>query len=215
MHSPWLKILSCGRFQTELEWWRANRSISVTSPYTSQNHTVYRYDVSINTAPRPEGYIEDFNTAFGAEPALNESQRSDLYAELATGAESGWDYSSRWCKEPLLNVTDNLPALRTLNARAIIPVDLNALLYGDHVLLADLYERYMAEMNGSADNATMSNLTSKVTQHRMIANETREAIIDLHWDADKKYFYDFNTVSVGCLDELWLNHKLTRPMSCP
>ncbi|KAH8085188.1 Six-hairpin glycosidase-like protein [Filobasidium floriforme] len=199
--------------ETELEWWRVNRSISITSPYTSQNHTVYRYDVSINTAPRPEGYIEDFNTAFGAEPALNESQRSDLYAELATGAESGWDYSSRWCKEPLLNVTDNLPALRTLNARAIIPVDLNALLYGDHVLLADLYERYMAEMNGSADNATMSNLTSKVTQHRMIANETREAIIDLHWDADKKYFYDFNTTAdaradlfhAGGLFPLWQN----------
>lgn len=114
----------------------------------------------------------------------------------------------------MLNVTDNLPALRTLNARAIIPVDLNALLYGDHVLLADLYERYMTEMSGSADNSTMSNLTSKVTQHRMIANETREAIIDLHWDADKKYFYDFNTVSLGVLGEFWLDRKLTRPMSC-
>ena len=194
--------------QAELEWWRVNRTISVTSPYTGQNHSVAHYDVSINTAPRPEGYLEDYNTAFGAEPPLNETQRSDLYAELATGAESGWDYSSRWCKEPLLNVTDNLPALRTLNARAIIPVDLNALLYGDHVLLADLYERYINESSGSNDTAS-ANLTSKVTQHRMIANETRAAILDLHWDADKKYFYDFNIVSHLRIDAAGSHEKET------
>jgi alpha,alpha-trehalase len=188
--------------EVELEFWRANRTIPVTSPYTGQNHTIARYDVSINTAPRAEGYLEDFETAFGASPALNETQRSELYAELATGAESGWDYSSRWCKEPLLNVTDNLPALRTLNTRAIIPVDLNAILYGDHVILADLYETYM---NGSQGNATdMQNMTAKVAQHRMIANETRAAILDLMWDSDKSYFYDFNTVrdALRCLAQM-------------
>jgi alpha,alpha-trehalase len=81
-----------------------------------------------------------------------------------------------------------------LNARAIIPVDLNALLYGDHVLLANLYERYINESSATNDSMA-SNLTSKVTQHRLIANETKAAILDLHWDAEKKYFYDFNMVS--------------------
>jgi len=74
----------------------------------------------------------------GASPALDETARGDLYAELATGAESGWDYSSRWCKIPVINVTDNNPALRTLNARAIIPVDLNSLLAGDHALVSQV-----------------------------------------------------------------------------
>ena len=63
---------------------------------------------------------------------LNASAGADLYAELASGAETGWDYSARWAKVPVINVSDNNPALRTLNVRAIIPVDLNSLLSGAH-----------------------------------------------------------------------------------
>ena len=42
----------------------------------------------------------------------------------------GWDYSSRWLKDPLAgaNLTDQLPKLRTLNVRNTIPVDLNSIL---------------------------------------------------------------------------------------
>ena len=41
----------------------------------------------------------------------------------------GWDYSSRWLKEPLAgNLTDQLPKLRTLDVRNTIPVDLNSIL---------------------------------------------------------------------------------------
>lgn len=115
-----------------------------------------------------------------------------------TNCMSGWDYSSRWCKEPLLNVSDNYPALRTLNGRAIVPVDLNALLYGDHVLLANLYETYL---NGSSGNDTSSvNATGRIAQHRMIASEFESAILDLFWDPAKSYFYDFNTVSTLVLE---------------
>lgn len=43
----------------------------------------------------------------------------------------GWDYSSRWVKQPFLgNLTFNLPALRTLNVRNTTPVDLNSMLCG-------------------------------------------------------------------------------------
>lgn len=74
--------------ETELQWWRTNRTISVTSPYTGTSYSVARYFVT-NSAPRPEGYVEDITTAFGGNPALNESARSALYAELASGAETG------------------------------------------------------------------------------------------------------------------------------
>ena len=142
-----------------MKWWDTNRSTIVTSPYTNTSHQVYLYNIT-NTAPRPEascplstpltrlrklgsqadavkGYVEDYETAFGAQPALNESARGDLYAELATGAESGIDYSVRWCKRTdFENKTDNFPFLRTLNGKSIIPVDLNALLSGDHGLVS-------------------------------------------------------------------------------
>ena len=72
--------------ELELEWWSSNRTVPVTSSYTSQTHNMFHYAV-VNSAPRPESYLEDYQTATGAN--LTEQQRSDLYAELATGAESG------------------------------------------------------------------------------------------------------------------------------
>lgn len=72
--------------ELELEWWSKNRTITVTSSYTSQTYNMSHYAV-VNSAPRPESYLVDYETATGVN--LTEQQRSDLYAELATGAESG------------------------------------------------------------------------------------------------------------------------------
>lgn len=80
--------------------------------------------------------MEDYKTVFGAEPALNTSARESLYSELASGAESGWDYSGRWSKEISYNKSDAYGNLRKLNVKAIVPVDLNALLYADHVIVS-------------------------------------------------------------------------------
>lgn len=85
-----------------------------------------------------KGYVEDYNTVEDASPPLNASAKADLYAELATGAESGIDYSIRWCKFKSENVSDNEPVLRGMNVRAQIPPDLNALLSGDHALVRPL-----------------------------------------------------------------------------
>ena len=67
---------------------------------------------------------------------MNETERQDLWAELASGAESGWDYSARWSREISFNKTDPYGNLRKLYVRAIIPVDLNALLYADHAIVS-------------------------------------------------------------------------------
>lgn len=50
------------------------------------------------TAPRPESYREDAELArnvTGTDSPDNPATAA-LYRELASGAESGWDYSSRW-----------------------------------------------------------------------------------------------------------------------
>lgn len=180
--------------ETELAWWRNNRSLTVTSPFTQKNYTVYHYAANVS-APRPEGYVEDITTAFGTAEAptnFTQAERESLYAELASGAETGWDYSSRWCREPVINVSDNNPALRTLNTRAIIPVDLNSLLAGDHALLANLYGMYANSSTGG-NSSSSSNTSAKISAHQMIASELTEAVLDLNWDADKLWFYDFNT----------------------
>ncbi|KAH8982054.1 glycoside hydrolase family 37 protein, partial [Lactarius hatsudake] len=87
--------------ERELKWWRDNRSVNITSPYTNKTYTLSRFSVT-NSAPRPESYLTDYNTA--NDPTLStpltESQRAELYSELASGAESGWDYSTRFIALP-------------------------------------------------------------------------------------------------------------------
>lgn len=120
---------------TEMKWWDSNRSIEVTSPWTNETYTVYHYNVFVNTAPRPEGYLEDYETANGAEPALNETEKEKLYIELASGAESGWDYSVRWATERIIDLEEQFPILRKLGVVATIPVDLTSLMRGNHALV--------------------------------------------------------------------------------
>ena len=65
--------------------------------------------------PREESHREDVLTARqSTRPAHT------VYRELRAGAASGWDFSSRWCDG------SNLASIRTT---AILPVDLNCLLY--------------------------------------------------------------------------------------
>ena len=65
--------------------------------------------------PRPESYREDYALA----QTVPAAQRVALYRNLRASAESGWDFSSRWMRDP----TD----LRTLETIELLPVDLNSL----------------------------------------------------------------------------------------
>ncbi|RYY76975.1 MAG: alpha,alpha-trehalase TreF [Gammaproteobacteria bacterium] len=66
--------------------------------------------------PRDESYAEDVATAkLSARPA------AEVYRHLRAGAESGWDFSSRWLSDP--------NRLHTIHTTDIIPIDLNTLLW--------------------------------------------------------------------------------------
>ncbi|KAG9022809.1 hypothetical protein FS837_006129, partial [Tulasnella sp. UAMH 9824] len=184
--------------EKELEWWATNRTISITSPYTNKTHKVSHYAV-VNSAPRPESYLEDYETANGAvggndNPGYTDDQKAALYAELASGAESGWDYSTRWTKDPfstLGDTTNQEPLLRGLNVRATIPVDLNSILYGAEVRLADLYDRTSSK--SKSKRALKHRATA--ASHRQSAEARKAAILDLMWDSEKLAFYDFNSAT--------------------
>lgn len=158
--------------EKELQWWSTNRSVNVTSFYSKATHTVYRYAVS-NSAPRPESYLTDYKTA--NEPGnLNDTQRSDLYAELASGAETGWDFTVRFLRAP---DTLSSQGLRSLDVRSTIPVDLNSILYKSHAIMAGFYQ--------PTDQAAAS-------RHTTAADALRAAILDLCWDSERLAFYDYN-----------------------
>lgn len=66
--------------------------------------------------PRPESYRED--AALGASLSANDAAR--LYRNIASAAESGWDFSSRWQQRPGDPTTNR--------CTQVVPADLNALL---------------------------------------------------------------------------------------
>lgn len=79
------------------------------------------------TTPRPESLREDTETA---EEAFDRDPER-LYLHLRAGAESGWDFSSRWFMEP--------GDISTIHTADIIPVDLNSLLYILEETIAETY----------------------------------------------------------------------------
>lgn len=89
----------------ELQWWDRNNSITVKGP-SGRSHFTHSYTVN-NSAPRPESYAEDWQTVNGpiGGPYLNLSR--DLYSDLASGAESGYDYSGE-CRAFLLLLLSQL-----------------------------------------------------------------------------------------------------------
>jgi len=67
--------------------------------------------------PRSESYAYDVKTA---SEAVNRPP-AEVYRDLRASAESGWDFSSRWLEDGV--------TLSTIRTTAIVPVDLNSLLY--------------------------------------------------------------------------------------
>lgn len=155
-----------------MQWWQQNRTVVLTGP-SGQSHNVSIWNVT-NSAPRPEGYVEDFEVArglgsvAGPSPAFNDSRIAQIYSNLASGAESGQDYSgTRWFRQPLINQTDTTVGLRTLNIDQIVPVGLNSILFRDFLLLAQLY-------NTSAGGSN----TSRSAYWTRQAEARRSAVID-------------------------------------
>jgi alpha,alpha-trehalase len=118
--------------------------------------------------------LTDYLTANAPDinPPLNDTQRAALYAELASGAETGWDFTERWFTDG-----ENDGSLRNLGVRNLVAVDLNSILYHNHIIMADLY--------GSSD-------ANQASTHRAAAAALHTAVLDLLWDANKLAFYDFN-----------------------
>lgn len=122
--------------------------------------------------PREEAYLEDVATARRADRPAHL-----VFRDLRAAAESGWDFSSRWCE---LNQAGDQPScdLATIRTTAILPVDLNALLWHTECRLAELSEH-------SHDN-------DGATRYREAADRRRQAIASVMWDAGTGAFADFD-----------------------
>ncbi|KQM60119.1 trehalase [Sphingomonas sp. Leaf16] len=118
-----------------------------TSPERSVRLTdgaVLQHYWDARTSPRDESWREDVETAnVAGRPARG------TYGDLRAGAESGWDYSSRWLADGR--------TLATIDTTNILPADLNSLLWG--------MERAIAEGAAAAgDLATARDFADRATK---------------------------------------------------
>jgi alpha,alpha-trehalase len=117
--------------------------------------------------PRPESYREDYTLAQGLPPA----QRDLLYRNLKASAESGWDFSSRWMRDP--------SDLRTLETTDLVPVDLNSLLYNLEQTIASL-----RAYRGQPGDAELAARFSQAAQRR------RRELLAIAFDTGEGFFFD-------------------------
>ena len=100
--------------------------------------------------PRDESWLEDVETARHSGRPPNE-----VYRDLRAGAESGWDYSSRWLRD-----TTRLASIRTTQ---FVPIDLNAFLFKLETTIANL-----SGLNG--DKETEADFRHKASARRTAVN---------------------------------------------
>ncbi|CAM1503059.1 Fc.00g078350.m01.CDS01 [Cosmosporella sp. VM-42] len=174
----------------EHEFWMTNRTIDVT--VGNDTYKLNHYAVQ-NTRPRPESYREDYITAnnqsyyatsgiiYPESAPLNHTEKELLYANLASGAESGWDYSSRWLKNPRDAAQDVYFPLRSLNTMAVVPVDLNSILYGNEIVIAEFFNQ---TGNDTASQEWMD-----------VASKRSEAMAAVMWNETLFSYFDYNVTS--------------------
>uniref|UniRef100_A0A3Q7IR79 Trehalase n=1 Tax=Solanum lycopersicum TaxID=4081 RepID=A0A3Q7IR79_SOLLC len=129
------------------------------------NHSLSRYYAMWNK-PRPESSTIDSETA---SVLPNICEKRELYRELASAAESGWDFSSRW----MSNGSD----LTTTSTTSILPVDLNAFL-----LKMELDIAFLANLVG--ESSTASHFTEA-------AQNRQKAINCIFWNAEMGQWLDY------------------------
>lgn len=163
-------------------WMEGTASLSATN--TSSLHTVRMPDGEILNiyrdkfdTPRPESYREDvmLSRESGQRPNI-------LFNQLRSGAESGWDFSSRWFRDG--------KTLQTINTTNIVPVDLNCLLFNLERTIADGFK-----MTGNPDRYHIYN---SLSEKRMLA------IQKYCWNRQFGFFFDYDSLKGTQSGELTL-----------
>ena len=153
-------------------WMKGSENLSVTK--TAAYHTLRMPDGELlnrywdeNDTPRAESYREDVELSH-----LSPQDPEILFRHLRAGAESGWDYSSRWFKEK--------NSFASIHTTDIIPVDLNCLIFHLEETMAEAFQL-------KGENKTAE-------EYHTLAAKRKEAIHKYCWDKEPGFFVDYDAV---------------------
>jgi alpha,alpha-trehalase len=157
--------------EMEYQYWMKGQGdldeINTTLYHTARmkdGEIMNRYCDVYDTA-RPESYREDVELSH-----QSPQEPSVLYKHLRAGAESGWDYSSRWFKDG--------ESFETIHTTDIVPVDLNCLLY--HL------EQTIAAASDADGNA------EKCRQYELLAEKRKRVIEKYCWNSAAGFYVDYD-----------------------
>ena len=159
--------------EKEYEFWMRNRTVQVDKSHGFKaSYTLNRYATPMGY-PRPESYWNDVET-MEKTGMKNESEKKALYAHIASAAESGWDFSSRWFRYS----GKQSMTMMSIKTRDIIPVDLNAILCKVENSLTKLF-------NVTGDS-------SKQRRYEQAFQNRVKTINDVFWNEKHKQWLDFD-----------------------
>lgn len=127
--------------------------------------------------PRPDVGGEDLHTA-----SLTDRDSKKLFTDIRAGAESGWDFSSRWFEDAR--------SMQSIVTTDIVPVDLNSLLFYLENTIAEAYD-YIK-------------LPKVAKRFRIIAERRATAVNKYMWNEKQGYYCDYNFIKHGQSAELTL-----------
>ncbi|KAJ2887780.1 hypothetical protein FB639_001083 [Coemansia asiatica] len=161
------------RLIREHKYWTDNHSVTVKKGADGgKDYVLSRYIVNTDQ-PRPESYSSDYLLAHNV--SSDPVRRAAVYADMAAGAESGWDYTVRWVSDPKAQPDKVLQGIRTSH---VVPVELNAILYQAETTLAEFAEAY-------------GNSTDYARSYRDMARARRQAMQNVFYDADSGLYFDY------------------------
>lgn len=102
----------------------------------------------------------------------------EFYRDVRSAAESGWDFSARWFKDPM----DHKSNICT----EILPVDLNCLLY------------YLESSISKSYSLVGENV--KAEEFLKLSENRKEAIQRYFWSEEKGYFFDYHFPSAKSME---------------
>lgn len=130
------------------------------------NGTILNRYFDDKTTPRPESRREDTKTADGA----NTDYKDKMFVDLRAGAESGWDFSSRWF--------DDGKTIESIETTNMVAVDLNCLLY--------TLESTVAQAYGTLIQPILAKRFIKAAEQRA------ESIRKYCWNTKEQFFCDYD-----------------------
>ncbi len=161
--------------EKELEFFSRNRS------YDSKYAPLVSHKVQAAN-PRPEAYREDFRTAENAKFQKFSTKKSEVYSELASAAESGWAFSSRWCG----NTSIGLSSIKT---SSIIPVCLNSILLRGERIIAELYAYTSKNLLHPGEIELHS---SKAINYAELAHRRAAKMNEVLWNSRRAIWMDYD-----------------------